>query len=160
MKPIRQIEAAEHMLASGTYTVLFAKALLEVTRPELLVEVPTSRKVEAKSAGARVMLEQETDFLLRDLKAVEDSYGTDILVLTVSCRYIERLLENGRVERHLSKHHSDILNALRALLSEVSPEKANALAGWEGLRTSPRMDVTKRYSSLNEANTKISPALS
>jgi len=128
MKPIRQIEAAEHMLAGGTYTVLFTKALLEVTRPELLVEVPTSRKIDAKSAGARVMLEQETDFLLRDLKAVEDSYGTDILILKMSCRYVERLLENGRVERHLSKHHPDILNALRGLLSEVAPEKAKALA--------------------------------
>src|ERR1039458_5999756 len=39
----------------------------------------------------------------RDLKAVEDSYGTDILILKMSCRYIERL-ENGRVERHLTKH--------------------------------------------------------
>jgi hypothetical protein len=128
MKPIRQIEAAEHMAAGGTYTVLFAKALLEVTRPELLVEGPTSRKSDTKSAGARVMLEQEADFLLKDLKAVEDSYGTDILILTMSCRYIERLLENARVERHLSKHHPDILNALRGLLSEVAPEKAKALA--------------------------------
>lgn len=123
MKPIRQIEAAEHMVASSTYSVLFAKALLEVTRPELLVEVPASRKLDAKSAGARVMLEQETDFLLRDLKAVEDSYGTDILILTVSRRYVERLLGNTRVERHLSKHHPDILNTLRSLTSEVEPEK-------------------------------------
>lgn len=126
MKPIRQIDAADHMFASGNYSVLFAKSLLAMTRPELLVEMPTSRKLDAKSAGARVMLEQESDFLLRDLKAVEDSYGTDILILTVSCRYIERLLENGRVERHLSKYHPDTLNALRSLLSETSPEKAIA----------------------------------
>jgi hypothetical protein len=86
MKPIRQIEAADYMLAGGNYTVLFAKALLEVTPPELLVEVPKSRKLDAQSAGSRVMFEQETDFLVRDLKAVEDSYGTDILLLTVSCR--------------------------------------------------------------------------
>jgi len=37
MKPVRQIEAAEYMLSGGTYTVLFAKALLEVTR-HLLAE--------------------------------------------------------------------------------------------------------------------------
>jgi hypothetical protein len=30
MKPIRQIEAAEHMVAGGTYTIPFAKALLAV----------------------------------------------------------------------------------------------------------------------------------
>lgn len=56
------------------------KALLEVTPPELLVEVPKSRKPDAQSAGSRVMFEQEADFLVRDLKAVEDSYGTDILL--------------------------------------------------------------------------------
>lgn len=128
MKPIRQIDAADHMLVSGNYSLLFAKSLLAMTRPELLVEVPVSRKLDAKSTGARVMLEQETDFLLRDLKAVEDSYGTDILILTVSCRYVERLLANGRVERHLSKHHPDILNALRGLLSEIGPEKMKAIA--------------------------------
>ena len=33
MKPFRQIEAAEYMTASGTYSVKFAKALLAVTRP-------------------------------------------------------------------------------------------------------------------------------
>lgn len=128
MKPIRQIEAAEHMLASSTYTVLFARALLEVTRPELLVEMWASRKLDPKSGGTRVMLEQETDFLLRDLKAVEDSYGTDILVLTVSRRYIERLLGNNRVERHLSKHHPDILNTLRSLASDGHGEKTRAIA--------------------------------
>lgn len=128
MKPIRQIEAAEHMLASSTYTVLFARALLEVTRPELLAEMWASRKLDPKSGGTRVMLEQETDFLLRDLKAVEDSYGTDILILTVSRRYIERLLRNNRVERHLSKHHPDILNTLRSLASDGPGEKTRAIA--------------------------------
>jgi RepB plasmid partitioning protein/ParB-like nuclease domain len=128
MKPIRQIEAAEYMLAGGTYTVIFAKALLEVTTPELLIGVPKSRKLDAQSAGSRVMFEQETDFLVRDLKAVEDSYGTDILLLTVSCRYVQRLLENNRLERHLAKHHPDILNTLRGLLSEIGPERAKAIA--------------------------------
>jgi len=128
MKPMRQIEAAEYMQAGGNCSVVFAKALLQVTPLDLLIEAPTSRNGDAKSSGARVMFEQESDLLLRDLKAVEDSYGTDILILKMSCRYIERLLENGRVERHLTKHHPDILNALRGLLSEVAPEKAKALA--------------------------------
>ena len=53
------------------------------------------------------MLEQETESLVRDLKSVEDSYGTDILALTVICGYVERLLGNVRVERHLGKHKPD-----------------------------------------------------
>ncbi|MDP9051965.1 MAG: chromosome partitioning protein ParB [Acidobacteriota bacterium] len=43
MKPIRQIEAAEHMVAGGTYTVPFAKALLAVTKSEMLEEPPSAK---------------------------------------------------------------------------------------------------------------------
>ena len=124
MKPIRQIEAAEHMTASGTYSVKFAKALLAFTRPEFLLEPLSTNQLEANSKGAKVMLEQETESLVRDLKAVEDSYGTDILALTVICGYIERLLGNIRVERHLSKHQPDILNTLRSSLAETRAAKA------------------------------------
>ncbi len=76
MKAIRQIEAAEHMVAGGTYTIPFAKALLDVTKPEMLEEQPSSRQLEATSSAARSMLKEENDFLLRDLKSVEESYGT------------------------------------------------------------------------------------
>ena len=128
MKPIRQIEAAEHMHATGTHTVRFAKALLEVTRPELLVEVPSKRKptIEATSRAAQAMLEQETDLLIRELKAVEESYGTDMLTLSIACGYVERLLSNSRVEKHLDKHHPDILGELRTLLTDVKPQKSKS----------------------------------
>ena len=128
MKPIRQIEAAEHMHATGTHTVRFARALLEVTRPEMLVEVPSKRKptIEATSRAAQAMLEQETDLLIRELKAVEESYGTDMLTLSIACGYVERLLSNSRVEKHLDKHHSDILGELRTLLADVKPQKGKS----------------------------------
>jgi hypothetical protein len=131
MKPVRQIEAAEHMHATGTYSVRFAQALLEVTRPEFLVETPSKRKpqIEATSLAAQEMLEQETDLLLREVKAVEQSYGTDMLTLSITCAYVERLLSNVRVEKHLDKHHPDILGQLRAVISEVKPQKAKGADG-------------------------------
>ena len=134
MKPMRQIEAAEHMHATGTYSVRFAQALLEVTRPEFLVETASKRtsQIEATSAAAQGMLEQETDLLIRELKAVEASYGTDMLTLSISCGYIERLLSNARIEKHLDKHHRDILGELRSLLSEVKPQKAKGAAEGAG----------------------------
>jgi RepB plasmid partitioning protein/ParB/Sulfiredoxin domain len=122
-KPIRQIEAAEHMHATGTFSIMFAKALLEVTRPEFLLEETSKRKIEATSAAAQAMLEQETESLIRDMKAVENSYGTDVLTLSIACGYLERLIGNLRVEKHLAKHHSDIAAELRSLLSEVKPER-------------------------------------
>jgi hypothetical protein len=42
------------------------------------------------------MLEEENEFLLRDLKSVEESYGTDVLTLTVACGYLDRLLKIPR----------------------------------------------------------------
>jgi hypothetical protein len=124
MKPFRQIEAAEHMVASGNYSLTFVKALLVVTRPELLLEPPPSKKLEANSKGAHLMLERETESIVRDLKAVEQSYVTDILALTVICGYVDRLLRNSRVEKHLNKHHPDILSTLHSVLADSKQAKS------------------------------------
>jgi len=118
MKAIRQLEAAEHMVAGGTFTIPFAKALLAVTKQEMLEEAPSSKKLQATSIAARSMLEEQNEFLLKDLRAVEESYGTDVLTLTVSFGYFERLLRNSLVERYLERHHLDILQTLRRLLFE------------------------------------------
>jgi hypothetical protein len=59
------------------------------------------------------MLEEENEFLLRDLKSVEESYGTDVLTLTVACAY-------------LARHHVDILSTLQKLLSENGLKAASS----------------------------------
>jgi RepB plasmid partitioning protein/ParB-like nuclease domain len=120
MRPVRQIEAAEHMRATGTYSGTFARALLQVTNPELLLEVEVSRRLRATSAAAQSMFAEEDASLVRDLKKIEESYGTDMLVLTVSCAYVRRLLSNDRVEQHLEKYHPDILSTLRTLVVQTS----------------------------------------
>jgi hypothetical protein len=131
MKPVRQIEAAEHMVAGGTYTIPFAKALLMVTKPELLDGNGTSsKKFKATSDAARSMLEGENEVLLRDLKSVEESYGTDVLTLTVSCGYIERLLSNPKIERYLERNHAEILQTMKKLLLEHRQNSRGA----EGVR--------------------------
>jgi hypothetical protein len=119
MKPVRQIEAAEHMVAGGTYTIPFAKALLAVTKPEMLEgHAASSKKLQATSMAARSMLEEENDFLLRDLKSVEESYGTDVLTLTVTCGYLDRLLKNPKIDRYLARNHVEILQTLQKLLTD------------------------------------------
>jgi len=126
MKRIRQIEAAEHMVAGGTYTVPFAKALLAVTKSEML-EGPPSAKLQATSEAARAMLEEQNEFLLRNLKTVEESYGTDALTLTVSCGYLERLLSNPKIGRYMERYHLEILDTLRKLLSDTKPITSGAV---------------------------------
>lgn len=52
MKPVRQVEAAEHMIAGSTYSTLFAKSLLAVTKPEFLAQSTRRPKVAATSLAA------------------------------------------------------------------------------------------------------------
>jgi hypothetical protein len=130
MKPVRQIETAEHMVAGGTYTVPFAQALLAVTKPEMLeCHAASSKKLQATSTAARSMLQEENENLLRDLKAVEDSYGTDVLTLTVACGYLDRLLKNVKIERYLARNHADIFQTIQTLLSDRGVRSAISASG-------------------------------
>jgi hypothetical protein len=67
MKSVRQIEAAEHMVASATYTLSFAQALFAVTKPEMLNVPPSPRKLQVTSTASQSMLEEENETLLRNL---------------------------------------------------------------------------------------------
>jgi hypothetical protein len=128
MKPFRQIEAAEHMVASAKYSMSFATALLAMTPPELLADAPHNRKLKDKPAEVQALLREETSSLVRDLKDAEASYGTDILALTVGCGYLQRVLQNRRIEKHLEKHFPEILSTLRSLIAEVKPAASEAIA--------------------------------
>jgi hypothetical protein len=106
------------MIAGGAFSTLFAKALLAVTKPEFLVQPTRKPKVSATSMAAQEMLGRENEQLIRDLKSVEDSYGRDVLTLTVCCGFIRRILANPRVDRHLAKDYPEILEALKTAISE------------------------------------------
>lgn len=118
MKAVRQVEAAEHMIVGGTYSVAFAKSLLAVTKPELLVNPMQKPKVSATSVAAQEMLGVETERLVKDLKAIEESYGRDILTLTVCSAFIRKMLANRQVERHLYRNHSQLLEAVRDAIAD------------------------------------------
>jgi hypothetical protein len=118
MKPARQVEAAEHMIAGANYSTMFARSLLAVTKAEFLAQPIRRPKVAATSTAAQEMLARETDQLIRELKAIEDSYGTDILTFTVCSGYLKKMLGNSRVDKHLIRNHPDLLEALKTALSE------------------------------------------
>jgi hypothetical protein len=108
------------------YTVPFAKALLAVTKPELLNEPVSQRRLQATSTAAQAMLEEENESLLKDLKSVEESYGTDVLALTVSCGYLERLLQNPKIERYLVRHQTDVLQVLQKVVLDIRSPTARS----------------------------------
>ena len=60
----------------------------------------------------------KSEALLTDLKQVEESYATQALDLTLTLGYVERLVSNSKVEKYLTKHHSDILNEFKKSIRE------------------------------------------
>src|SRR5262249_21593939 len=125
MKPVRQVAAAEHMRASGIYSAAFATALLEVTRPELRLDKPDRRKAKSAPAETQAILEEESESLVRDLKAMEKSYGTDVLTLSIATNYVRRWLANSAIERFLDKYHADILAELRTFVADAGRRPAS-----------------------------------
>jgi len=119
MKPLRQIEAAEHMVANSVFSATFAKALLFATKSDLLVTQPKVRAKAGLSETTKTLFAQESDSLLKDLKLLEAELGKEALTLTVFRGYIRRLLGNSGTKRYLERRHSELLDALNASLSET-----------------------------------------
>lgn len=123
MKPLRQIEAAELMIAGKNYTSTFAGAILGVTSPEELVK-PEKDLPKSHQANNDSVLEDARDCLLSGLATARRTYGEDVLTLTVIGRSLETLIQNVEVIKYLKRNHSEILNELNNLVTEVSAERA------------------------------------
>ena len=123
MKPIRQIEAAELMIAGKNYSSTFAASILGVTSPEQLAK-PAKALGRAKGSQLNSVLKDTTESLANDLAIVRRTYGQEVLSLTVLCRYTETLIANKEVAKYLKRNHSGIFAEMQDLCSQVSAERA------------------------------------
>jgi ParB-like chromosome segregation protein Spo0J len=128
MKPVRQVEVAQLMMDSNRYSAAFARALLVGTRADMLLEPERVQSGKSCSADQKIGMERETDALLRDLKRVETSYGTDVLALSVSCRYVGRMLANEKVRSYIEGRFPDILRELEAVVASAESQFSDAAA--------------------------------
>jgi hypothetical protein len=128
MKPLGQIQAAERMIHANNYSSRMAKALLTITKPELVASLEKAPRASPGSAAKLAVLQQESEALLIDLKQVEESYASQALDLTLGLGYVERLLADPRVEKYLAKHHAELLNEFRKLLGEKAEEMSSTVS--------------------------------
>lgn len=119
MTPLRQIEAAELMIAMNKFTGSYARALLAATPKDQLVK-PNNPKLKGLTDEQIALMEREASNLEREFKIAEQSYGTDHLDLVLAKGYLAKLLRNTRVVRFLSNHHQEILNEFRKLVDVES----------------------------------------
>jgi hypothetical protein len=120
MKPMRQIEVAELMIAMDNYSVSYSKALLAATPQDQLIDSVQPKKFNGISAEQIAQMESEMAKLQREMKLIEDSYGPDHLNLVLARGYLVTLLENPKVTRYLTQNHSEFLNEFRRISEVVS----------------------------------------
>ena len=122
LKPMRQIEVAELLVATGNFSVPYAKALLVATHPDMLVDPDKPKIAEGLTQEQVAKMEKEMEVLQRDLTLIEESHGNQVLNLVLARGYLAKLLGNVRVVRYLGQHHADIFRELQSVSESSSLE--------------------------------------
>ena len=117
---VRQIEIAELMVSANNFTKGYAEALVLGTPKDQLANPNEPKKKEGMSREDIAKMEQEMESLERDLKAVEQSYGENMLNLTCARGYIKKLIDNAKVVRFLNANHPDIFAEFESLAAAES----------------------------------------
>ncbi|MCP3381226.1 ParB N-terminal domain-containing protein [Bradyrhizobium sp. CCGUVB4N] len=117
---MRQIEVAELMLSASNFTVGYARALLAATKQADLAKPERVKRIDGMTPEQLARMEREMSTLQQDFKAVEASYGEDVLHLVIASGYISKLIANRKVERYLDQNHPEILEEFKAIVSVTS----------------------------------------
>ena len=112
--PVRQIEMAQLMVSTNTFSKGYVDALIMGTPKEQLVK-PKKPKTSTMSPEEIAQLEQEMETLHRDFKSIEASYGENMLNLTVARGYVRKLFENSRIIRYLQSRYKDLYDEFETL---------------------------------------------
>ncbi|MHC2708396.1 hypothetical protein ACVIWV_007689 [Bradyrhizobium diazoefficiens] len=120
MGSMRQVEVAELMLSASNFTVGYARALLAATKQSDLAKPERVKKIDGLTTEQIARMEREMSVLQQDFKAIETSYGEDVLHLVIACGYISKLIGNKKVERYLDQNHPEILEEFRSIVSVTS----------------------------------------
>jgi hypothetical protein len=129
MKPLRQVEVAEMLVAANNCSMSYVKALYAATNRALLLDEDQPKVVDGLSAEHMLRMEREIEGLQKDLKLIEESYGSEMLNLVLARAYLLKLLNNTRVVRYLAQNHGDLLTALQTVVDSVSAEGTVAEGG-------------------------------
>lgn len=108
LRPMRQIEVAETMIAMNRFSWPYAQSLVAATPQGQLVD--EQRKAIRGLTDEQIdHMEREAGNIDREFRMVEQSYGTDHLDLVLAMGYVCRLIENVRIVHHLAKCHPELL---------------------------------------------------
>lgn len=108
MKAPRQINAAMLMNDQNKFTSSYAKALLDATPANQLVNKGRPKKETPAILARQARLEEESLALSREIGSLKEQYGTAMIDMTSMQAYLKSLLGNEAVARYLRELHGPI----------------------------------------------------
>lgn len=112
VKGMRQIEMVELMISMNDYSASYVEALVMGTPKEHLVNPDKSKRKKGLTSQDVIRLESEMSALEQDFKAVEKTYGENVLNLTLCRAYLKKMIDNPKVAKFLRARHTEICGAL------------------------------------------------
>ncbi|WP_063888407.1 plasmid partitioning protein RepB C-terminal domain-containing protein [Bradyrhizobium yuanmingense] len=125
MKPVRQAEACQLMVSASYYSSAYAKALLAATKDSERVRPARLAQPTVVTSADLALMERELKDVQKSMKAIEASYGRDMLDLVIAARYVARLLANPKIAKYLDDNHPEIAKEFEAVVSAVLSEPVN-----------------------------------
>ena len=123
MKPTRQVECVELLVATDNITVAYANALLAATPSYMLVNEEKEKKIRGVTPEQMAIMEREMSNVEGQFKLLEQSYGQDILNFVLVRGWLGRLISNETVIRFMTKKYADFLNEFSNIVNTTSLDK-------------------------------------
>ncbi len=108
MKAPRQINAAMLMNDQNKFSSNYAKALLDATPANQLVNKGRPKKETPAILARQARLEEESLALSREVGSLKEQYGTAMIDMTSMQAYLKSLLGNEAVAKYLRELHGPI----------------------------------------------------
>ena len=99
-----------------------------IFRRDSLVDPSRPKAFKGLTAADMARMEQEMSLVQSRFKAIELSYGTDVLNLVLTRGYVSKLLNNSAVTKYLERHQPEFLEEFRAIVAATSLHDADVAA--------------------------------
>ena len=118
MKPLRQIECVDLMIAANQFHHSYAQALLAATKDDQLVASKEGAAVKGLSADEMSRMESEMEEVQRSYRVIESTFGITSLNLAVAKGYFSRLLTNDVIQSYLRQHHLELAEKISDIAAQ------------------------------------------
>ena len=122
VRPLRQIEMAELMIAGNNFSSGYAKAMVLQTKPEFRLEPSRCEDPYAPTTVQIARIEREMNSVTRDFRRMEEDHGKNVLNLVLTAGYLKSLLNNASIVKFLSQRYAEILSELQKIVDAASLE--------------------------------------